>query len=71
MEIQSMLQQYYADLEGEYGVFFVALLGNQNRHLKSSQIHALVVVLPDLAHLVLDRDSTGISREAVRTRKRR
>lgn len=71
MEIQSMLQQYYADLEGERDIFFVALLGNQNCHLKSSQIHALVVVLPDLAHLVLDRDSTGISREAVRTRKRR
>lgn len=71
MGIQSMLQQYYVDLEGERDIFFVALLGNQNCHLKSSQIHALVVVLPDLAHLILDRDSTGISREAVRTRKRR
>lgn len=71
MEIPSMLQQYYEDLKGEYDVFFVALLGTQNCHLKSSQIHALVVVLPDLAHLVLDWDSTGISREAIRTRKRR
>lgn len=71
MEIRSMLQQYYENLKGEYDVFFVALLGNQNCHLKSSQIHALAVVLPDLAHLILDRDSTGVSREAIRTRNRR
>lgn len=71
MEIPSMLQQYYEDLKGEYDVFFVALLGNQNYRLKSSQIHALAVVLPDLAHLILDRDSTGVSREAIRTRNRR
>lgn len=71
MEIPSMLQQYYEDLKGEYDVFFVALVGNQNYRLESSQIHALAVVLPDLARLILDRDSTGISREAIRTRKRR
>lgn len=71
MEIRSMLQQYYENLKGEYDVFFVALLGNQNYRLESSQIHALAVVLPDLARLILDRDSTGVSREAIRTRNRR